>query len=224
MSFQDVDDAAERISGEARGRAAMLYLFNDQEAIDLFRIIEHRRSQPSARERRYQRLGLILRLIAATGEQPDSPTYDGAHERATQRGDSWPDRGTLETHYGSFEKACEAAIRFLREGSASRVPSSYHHATRRPPNGTYLPDPDEQDRLRKMHVIADALIAFRDREHCWPEDIWEYLEWAEHRRRDARFTGQPAPLLPGRKEILRLFPDFEEAVAFAKVRAGEIEP
>lgn len=95
------------------------------------------------------------------------------------------------------------------------MPSSYQHATRRPTNGTYVPASNAPaDRDVTAAVIGRALIAFYKSEHLWPLHEHEFQRWARIRRAH----GISAPCLPGPMPIARVFPDFDDAIAYAQER------
>lgn len=214
---------SQRASAVAREYAEILpKILNRQDALDLLALLELSLAEPSAAERRHAKLGLIVRLIVSTGALPGPVAYDRAHAEAAARGEQWPDRSSLRRAYGTYEKAEEAAARFLYLGSASRVPDSYRHATNRPGNHAYEGnDVAGTNGAQRPRAILDAVIAFRDaHEGQWPIDEWEFLKWAAGERRRARRNGQPPPPLPSQKPLLRLGP-FRETVALAKLIVSE---
>lgn len=228
MSTPTKDPPEPKASQAARVLARTLpQLMSTDELIDLMRLIEHDIAAPAACERRYRQLGLIMRLIAETGEVPKGPRYDAAHNASTERGEDFPDRETLTRQYsgqdrtGGYDRACQAAVRFLLQGSRSRVPDSFQHASRKPPAGTYTPQASGNDTDNTPAIIGQALIAFRNATGSWPIDPPEYLDWAARRRREARDNGQPPPPLPSAKPFRNAFPIFQDAIGFAQIMRGE---
>lgn len=201
---------------------ALPLLLSPEDAKDLLALLEYSLAVPSAAERRHDTLGLIVRLIHELRRLPGARAYDQAHREATERGERWPDRSTLIRRYGRYENAELAAARYVAKGSASRVPDSFQHSTRRPPNGTYKGTPTNPvpvislGGVTRPRIAVEAIVAFSDTHNgAWPVNLAEFSRWATRQRLEARRKGLPPPNLPC-ETLMREFGPFEETVQLAR--------
>lgn len=174
---------------------------------DLRRLLELTLAFPSPAERRENRLGLLLEIVAAgTGEIPLFDEYERVRvTRARETGAQWPAGTTLVRAYGSWIKAVKAAMRLHFKGGQGRVPVSNHHQKFHKP-------------YTRGEVVA-ALVECHRVIGDWPTQ-WEYVEWAQLQRRlwrehSGKEDVDKVRRVPSLKQIARLFGSFDRALEVA---------
>lgn len=201
----------------ARALARLLpRLLDGREQADLLSYINLMLRASAPAVRRAANLGLVIELILEHGELPNSQRYDEALEQRRAAGEQWPDRTTLFYAFGEWHTGVlRAAVRYLDRGGRHGLSDSFAHA--------HVPITERRYEIT-MSGIAKAIIDCRNVNGRWPT-FPEYLLWGSLERRLARHVPNAAlPKIPQRAQVLRHFPHWEGAVAFARVKAGEARP
>lgn len=190
----------------AQGLALQLAHLDDEVARQLSRFVDHLLASTPVSEQLDVHLGLIMDMIRVAGELPKSAEYDEAYAKAVAAGRNISSRTALRRAYGDrWEKAVYAAVRRLNGGSATRVPTTFHH-------GHEHLDSYTQDQ------VAQAFIECAEWLEYWPTQ-WEYLDWAAWRRAACRAAGKPSPRLPTGKPVRDAFDgSWARADAYARER------
>lgn len=179
-----------------------------QSAYDLKRLVELDIALPSRAAIREARLGLLIELIALPRDHeglPSEADYEKLRLMRGVLGERWPSARTLRDAYGHWLKATQAAVNQLRgynaTGGRIKVPASNDHGGRHAPY-------TRQD-------VLDALRLTKQTIGSWPTE-WEYELFARAARKAAKEAGNPAPRLPGLKQIRTQFGNFPRAVQAAR--------
>ena len=198
-----VDNATE--SAQILQHVVSKAAFPQQAADDLARLLGHSLATESSAQRRFAKLGLLIRLVAETNaEFITSVRYEQAR-LAQDDPSSWPTAPALSRAYGHWLMAVKATCRYWFDGGIAAVPSSYEHAGG--PKRGYQP----------QEIVSALIRCQRDLglpQDVWPTE-WEYFEWARINRRLLRRSGAPCRL-PGRKQFRAAFGGYAEAVAAAR--------
>ena len=185
--------------------------FPDEAARHLAELLQHSLAEPSAGGRREARLGLLIDLVSVgTGEFVRSERYEEERSQRRRHGEEWPAASSLSRAYGHWLSAVKAASRYWFEGGRARVASSHTHAR---PSDSYQPR-----EIRNALLGAQTDLGMQSGTGgesgdggSWPTE-WEYLEWAQIKRRLARRAGTSCRL-PSAKAIRKAYGTYERAVA-----------
>ncbi len=202
------------VSEAAAFVASMLPALPEQTTRDLRRLLARKLTLPSPAEIRYQRLGLLMDLLAASqGEVPTVATYSDAREERKVAGkaagrptgqDDWASASTLIEAYGSWTRAVRTAMWLHRDGSASQTPASV-----RPHAGKRAYSHDEA--LTAVRLCRDAIGG------AWPTES-EYDDYRLLARELAGEAGQSFDRHPTRGTLARLFGPWPATLEAASAR------
>ncbi len=198
------------VSEAASFVASMLPALPEQTTRDLRRLLARKLTLPSPAEVRYQRLGLLMDLLAAShGEVPTVAAYSDAREARTKDGQSgdgggWASASTLIEAYGSWTRAVRTAMWLHRDGSASQTPASV-----RPHPGRRAYSHDEA--LAGVRLCRDAIGG------AWPTES-EYDDYRLLARELAGEAGQAFDRCPTRGTLARLFGPWAATLEAAATR------
>lgn len=199
-------EAPPRVSEAARVIAAVIPSLPSDEVADLGRLIQRLLTTMDHREKRYARLGLLVRIVSErTAEVPTVADYDDLREAGRDRGEGWPSHTALCNAYGGWVNAVRAAMRLVWEGSSAQTPHSNHHR--------------KFELAYSREEAVEAFLDCRDVLVCWPSE-YEYDDWRLLGRELARRAGKPAPRHPSTPVWKRLFGSWAE---FEKAARREIE-
>lgn len=200
----DRDDATEAAQVIARIAPSL-----PQDALeDLKRRLELDIALPSRATVREAHIGLLTELITLH-EGPGLPSdadYETLRASRAAAGETWPTSRTLRNAYGHWFKVLQAAANqvcgYNDAGGRIKVPASNAHARNHHPGYT------RQD-------VLDALRLVRQSIGDWPTE-WEYETFMRAYRLAAKRAGNPAPRIPGLKQVRTNFGDFPRAVQVAR--------
>ncbi len=166
-------------------------------AVDLHQLLSASLAARPAAATRFDRLGLLVELIVAgDGLVPTTAEYERARRERSSDG---PAASTLISAYGHWLRVINAASRVLATRPVKQLRAT--HRTNKP---AYTP-----------RECAAAIARFHRRFGAWPSE-WEYEQWAQLSRDDARRCGAPDPRLPGGPAIRRCFGTFDRALRAAR--------
>jgi hypothetical protein len=166
-------------------------------AADLHELLSASLAERPAAATRFDRLSLLVELIVARdGLIPTTAEYERARQ---ERGSDAPAASTLISAYGHWLRVINAASRVL-----STRPMKQLRATHKTNKPAYTP-----------RECAAAIARFHRRFDAWPSE-WEYEQWAQLSRADARRCGAPDPRLPGGPAIRRCYGTFDRALRAAR--------
>ncbi len=166
-------------------------------AADLHELLSASLAARPAAATRFDRLSLVVELIVASdGLIPTTAEYERARR---ERNSDAPAASTLLSAYGHWLRVINAASRVLSARPVTQLRAT--HKTNKP---AYTP-----------RESAAAIARFHRRFGAWPSE-WEYEQWAQLSRDDARRCGAPDPRLPGGPAIRRCFGTFDRALAAAR--------
>jgi hypothetical protein len=152
---------------------------------------------PTTQELREMRLGLLVELVASTGELPTTETYDQLRADRNHEGADWPGSTGLATHYGTWTHALRAAT----DVAFARTPGRIRATTPRPwPLRTYTRAEITEALERCSRKVGQTI------------GQWEYAELRRVERQLAARTGADDPRLPALQVIHKHFGGWEAAI------------
>lgn len=177
----------------------MLPHLDERTLTDLARLLGDSLNRPRPALARYDRLGLLIRLVLISqGIVPAIKHYDAArHAAGEQAGEQWPAASTLVALYGGWLQAVKAAIDHAYRGTAARVNGQYRgfhpppqERRRRAANGkgSYTPSECVQAVLRCRDALGGE----------WP-NAGEFDRFCSTERALAARHGLPDPRAPIRR-------------------------
>lgn len=166
-------------------------------AADLHELLAASLASPPQAAKRFDRLALLVELIVAgDGLIPTTGEYDRTRR---QRDSDAPAASTLISAYGHWLRVIDAASRVLAKRPVKQLRPT--HKTNKPP---YTP-----------RECAAAIARFHRRFGAWPSE-WEYEQWAQLSRDDARRCGAPDPRLPATPAVRRCYGTFDRGLEAAQ--------
>ncbi len=190
-------------SETAQALARLVPTLRDDTLAQLHQSLAHSVASRAAAEQREANLGLVLSMLSSgTGEIPSPGDYKRARAARMETGESWPTIEQLSAHYGHWTRVVRAGMALTRDSGHARL--------------KVTPCKQHPSRSYRREEIIFALRRFHRWNGAWPTP-WEYLEWAQLERRNARRHGHPNPRLPGMKQIAGQFGTFDAAVRASAV-------
>lgn len=186
-----------RIDAYAFGLAANVRFWDAEASFHLYEMLSHRLGCKPAALARYEKLGLLVEIIAeGTGEVPSVETYQRRRAEAADRGESWPSHAALAKAYLGWTRAVDAAMKL-------------HFGTRQVPvSSRYLKKAFKDGAYSNAEILA-SIGKCRDAIGFWPTQ-WEYQHWGRIQRKLARRSGI-TPRIPGIDVVRRAFGSYDVA-------------
>jgi len=165
---------------------------------ELVRLLGHSVAMPTTQELREMRLGLLVELVASTGELPTAESYDNARATRNTDGGDWPRSTGLAAHYGTWT----AALRAATDVAFAETPGRIRASTPRPwPLRSYTRTEIVEALERSSRKVGQTI------------GQWEYVELRRVERQLAVRTGGDDPRLPTLQVIHKHFGSWDAAIA-----------
>lgn len=207
MSSSDAPEVASVVGEACQLLAAIATELPERSRVELTRLLGHSVVMPTTQELREMRLGLLVELVASSGELPTTETYDHLRTYRNIEGAAWPGSTGLAAHYGTWASVLRAAT----DVAFAQTPGRIRAITPRPwPLRTYTRAEITEALKRCSRKVGQTI------------GQWEYVELRRVERQLAARTGAEDPRLPALQVIHKHFGSWEAAASNSRFEGPEL--